>query len=573
MSRAVSVPGFLLGSFVVFCCVFSTCSTQSHADQKALALSTSSGTAESSSTLPVPGLLINALELYRAGKFDEAIAKYKSVLLQDGKSSDAYAGISVCLLKQEKVAEAFESANKAVSQNADSAAAHSALGDVLFRRGELQEADVEWVKAANSPGSNARAYLGISRLQASMSLFAKARKSTEKAHQLDPADPDIQRRWLGTLPRADQIRELEQYLAHTSNDDKQTRAALEQRLELLRAREQQPGRSCKLAGNVEHTEAVLERLLSDPTHLHGYGLRVNVNNQKMRLLVDTGASGLLISKRLAEKAGVKPLAMTEMHGIGDHGPTKGFVGYADSIKVGALEFQNCLIRVSEKAVLDDDGLIGTDVFSDFLVTLDFPNEKLILSELPKRPDEQQTEKKLDTGDPDDSSAGPEDRAGEAAAKSTSSGQVVAKDSGPKDRYVAPEMRSFTPVFRFGHELLIPTKIGNSAPKLFLIDTGGFSNMISSNAANDVTNVRGDEYMRVKGLSGSVKSVQTADRVMIQFAHFRQENDDLVSFDLSSISRSTGTEVSGILGFAMLRMLNIKIDYRDGLVDFSFTRVP
>jgi hypothetical protein len=28
-------------------------------------------------------------------------------------------------------------------------------------------------------------------------------------------------------------------------------------------------------------------------------------------------------------------------------------------------------------------------------------------------------------------------------------------------------------------------------------------------------------------------------------------------------------VSGILGFAMLRMLNIKLDYRDGLVDFEF----
>jgi hypothetical protein len=35
------------------------------------------------------------------------------------------------------------------------------------------------------------------------------------------------------------------------------------------------------------------------------------------------------------------------------------------------------------------------------------------------------------------------------------------------------------------------------------------------------------------------------------------------------SNNTGTEVSGILGFAMLRMLNIKLDYRDGLVDFEF----
>jgi hypothetical protein len=43
----------------------------------------------------------------------------------------------------------------------------------------------------------------------------------------------------------------------------------------------------------------------------------------------------------------------------------------------------------------------------------------------------------------------------------------------------------------------------------------------------------------------------------------------VTFDMSSISKSTGTEVSGILGFAMLRILQIKIDYRDGLVDFIY----
>ena len=31
----------------------------------------------------------------------------------------------------------------------------------------------------------------------------------------------------------------------------------------------------------------------------------------------------------------------------------------------------------------------------------------------------------------------------------------------------------------------------------------------------------------------------------------------------------GTQVSGVLGFNMLRILQIKIDYRDGLVDFLF----
>ncbi len=64
-------------------------------------------------------------------------------------------------------------------------------------------------------------------------------------------------------------------------------------------------------------------------------------------------------------------------------------------------------------------------------------------------------------------------------------------------------------------------------------------------------------------------MKSADKVTIQFGHFRQENDELISFDLTPLSRDTGTEVSGILGFGMLRMLSVKIDYRDGLVDFDY----
>jgi hypothetical protein len=36
-----------------------------------------------------------------------------------------------------------------------------------------------------------------------------------------------------------------------------------------------------------------------------------------------------------------------------------------------------------------------------------------------------------------------------------------------------------------------------------------------------------------------------------------------------LSRHTGTEISGFLGFAMLRLLEVELDYRDGLVDFKY----
>jgi hypothetical protein len=64
-------------------------------------------------------------------------------------------------------------------------------------------------------------------------------------------------------------------------------------------------------------------------------------------------------------------------------------------------------------------------------------------------------------------------------------------------------------------------------------------------------------------------VYSADKATLVFGHYAQKNQDIVTFDLSNISRRMGTEVSGTLGFAMLHMLQIKIDYRDGLVDFVY----
>jgi hypothetical protein len=96
-------------------------------------------------------------------------------------------------------------------------------------------------------------------------------------------------------------------------------------------------------------------------------------------------------------------------------------------------------------------------------------------------------------------------------------------------------------------------------------------MINTDAAKEVTKIRSDEHVRVKGLSGDVAKVYTADKVKIRFSRFQQDREDLIAFDLSNISNNAGTEVSGTLGFAMLRMLDIKIDYRDGMVDFTYDK--
>jgi Tfp pilus assembly protein PilF/predicted aspartyl protease len=524
----------------------------------------------------MPELLALGLEAYRTGKFDDAVEKYQSVLQQDPKSADAYAGLVRVYLKQEKIDTANEIASKGVIQAPDSAAAHTALGEVYFRQGKMEDGEREFLKSVNTAHPEARAYLGLSRLYDALSLHAKARKMLEKAHALDAEDPDVQRRWISTLSRSERMRSLEQYLATPKGDDTETRERMQRYLNLLKERQKHPEKSCRLVSKLAATETDLKPLLIDPRHLRGYGLEVKVNGRSSRLLLDTGASGLLINRRMAEKAGLTQLSAIKIGGIGDKGDAEGYVAYADSVKVGNLEFQNCLVDVADKRSLaDEDGLIGADVFSHYLVTIDFPNQKLKLQELPKRPDEVDKTATLSTMEDDGDD---DEEASSVAAQSENQKIEEARSEAeknkrsphrePHDRYVAPEMKSYTTIWLFGHDLLIPTKVGDSSARLFLIDTGSWTNFISPAAAREVTKVHGSD-MRVKGISGSVKNVYEADKAVLQFSRFRQENQDITALDLSKISKADGTEVSGILGFTTLRLMSLKIDYRDGLVDFDY----
>jgi len=81
-------------------------------------------------------------------------------------------------------------------------------------------------------------------------------------------------------------------------------------------------------------------------------------------------------------------------------------------------------------------------------------------------------------------------------------------------------------------------------------------------------VYSEDRLHFYGLNGKVNKVYSA-HATLRFAHLQQPSMDVVTFDLAPQSRRIGTEVSGFLGFAMLRMLEVKLDYRDGLVNFEY----
>jgi tetratricopeptide (TPR) repeat protein/predicted aspartyl protease len=546
MGEALRLPAILLLAITL-----SACSQKQQAQQKAAEL-------EPQKTVSLQAasgdLLGEALRLYRTGKFEDAASKYEDALQQEPKSAEAYAGLTRCYLKEGKVQEAYQVAIHGTKVAPDSQAAHVVLGEVYFRQGKMHDAEQEFLRVVNSVAPEPRAYLGLARVSAAISMYARAQQMVEKAHELDPNDPEIEWRWLNTLGRPARIRTLEAYLANAGNEDAALLEEYKTYLESLKQEEKLPARECKLVATPKTVETYLWPMFIGPPYFSGYGLDFKINGRQSRLLLDTGVSGILLNPGAAARAGIIPTMQSKIMGIGDKGETDLYIGYADSIKIGALEFENCPVQVSAKQATYHDGMVGTDLFAHYLVTVDFPGRELRLTELPKRPDDPANEKPV--------------RLEEASS--------AAGDSDPEDRYVAPEMESYTTVFRFGHMLLVPTALNDcDAPrKLFLIDTGSDHNHISPEAAREVTKVNPDEDTPVRGLNGRVKKVFRADKATLCFGGYKHEDQDLISFDYSKLSQAAGTEISGTLGFSLLQMLKIKIDYRDGLVDFNydFTRV-
>jgi predicted aspartyl protease len=485
----------------------------------------------------------DALRLDRTGRFDAAIQEYRA--LENGpQAALAYAQITRVYLRKKDPQNAYAAAAKAVELAPDAPDTKLALGEIYFRQGKIIEADHEYVAVVNGGGKLARAYLGLARTSEANSYFHREKQMIDRAHALDPTDPEITRFWMRTLTLAERVKALSDYLAQDTSDDTNARKARALELAILQGQLSGPVQQCRMISKISSTQTELKELYDGPNRQFGYGLDVKLNGTSARLLLDTGASGILVDRKIAEKAGVQHIAQTTVQGYGDSGPVAGYVGHADSIQVGELEFQDCIVRVDDQnSVVGRDGLIGANVFASFLVDLDMPDKKIRLSELPPRPDEPTEAASLDSGS--------------------------RPDLHYLDRYIAPEMRDYTPVFRFGHMLLIPTMLNDSVSKLFLIDTGAAMNTVSPDAAREVTKVSGDSRMTVKGLSGSVKNVYRGDELTLTFAHLRQQNQDIVAFDTKNQSDSVGTELSGGLGFPVLRMLDMKIDYRDGLVFFAF----
>lgn len=497
------------------------------------------------------------------GDLTQAETLYRQKAAQQPKDYELTAGLVRTLIAEQKVDEAESTVKAALGKAPQSVELQTALAEVQYRQGFPWDVEKTLNTALQGDPCYARLHLALATYYRFNSYYASALREIKTAHQLDPYNADVRRAWVPTRPLKERIAELKAYLAAKDPDvDSLRRAQYE--LAVLENLADNQGSGCQLASSVTTTEIPFTAIMLDAQRIRGWGLDVYFNDHKSRLQVDTGATGLYVSRPVAEHAGLKPISRSEASGIGSKGAQGGYIAYADSIKIGGLEFKNCLVQVSDRRnVVDVDGLIGMDVFSNFLVTLDFPWRKLTLGPLPPYPGTAAVVPSLSTEEEDPS--GSSDEAAAPAKDATS-----APATGPHDRYIAPEMQKWTMVYRVGHNMIVPTALNNKRMRLFIIDTGAQSTSISPSAAREVTKVFSNSDASVKGVSGNVSDVYLGNSVTFRFAHIQQEHPNVLSFDLSGLSQHAGTEISGLIGFDMLGLLVVKIDYRDGLMSFEYS---
>ncbi len=103
-----------------------------------------------------------------------------------------------------------------------------------------------------------------------------------------------------------------------------------------------------------------------------YRAEALINNQKVDVLIDTGATGVAISQAIADKLGLKSIDAVRTNTA--NGDSVGYLVRLNSVKVGGVEAKNVSAMIAPG--LDGDVLLGMSYLGRMDVRL-FKNEMTI----------------------------------------------------------------------------------------------------------------------------------------------------------------------------------------------------
>ncbi len=450
--------------------------------------------------------------------------KLKEILDAEPSNGKARYLLVQSLIFKKEPENAFQMAEEGVRLTPEDAYSYAALGDASFRLGEFGQAALSYSRARSLRPELARAHLGYGNVTLSVGNRRTAKESFKKAYELDPEDTDIIKAWATVLPTSPEELVLwDRVSREATHLDPEYLEDVKAFVEFSKKKGVIQYEILKQSPPVLQIPLGIERTPQGATT--GWQIEVQINGgRKRRMLLDTGASGIIMTARDGKKDGVEVVAQTGIGGVGDEGRRRASLGFADTVTIGGVTLGNCLIKLGQQKEWrsSEDGILGTDVLHDFRITIDPERAVLSLEKLPEQSDAFCCDATDDTG-------------GE-----------------------------FVKMHLIASKILVPGILSDRLHANFMIDTGAQESLIDDQAAEAVTK-RDSTRLGLRGISGKVKDVREARNITLQFAGVRQQHPGMLSMDLANLSHQLGTEVTALIGCRSLNRAVITIDYRNALL--------
>ena len=385
-------------------------------------------------------------------------------------------------------------------------------GETSLRHGDFAAARLAFEEAAARNPSDARAWWGLGRIQQLHFRREAARDLFSKAYRLAPLDPEIVRSYLDFVgdPNARSVL-LRNLIAITENTHPESARWAQARLEL---EDRLAGRETGVLSSAYADYRIpLGGFRPAGSGERGLVVAVRVNGGRpLRLVLDTGARGILIHASAARDLGLEALVEAEVGGFGVGGAIKSTLSLARSLSLGDLEFRDCLVEVSANRIAAGvDGVLGPSLFERFVVRIDPRSQILQLTA--------RKENEAPRGD-----------------------QAVGLD----------------------RLLLVRAEVASGRAGWFLLDTGAAFTAV---AADSVTPVARSGDLQLAGLQG-IAGASRISQVWLRVAGKAMADSEAVALDLAGLSRKEGIEISGILGYSALSRWPLTIDFRTGRVQIG-----
>ncbi len=301
-------------------------------------------------------------------------------------------------------------------------------GEIEYRKGNFDRAVALYKEALGMNAKTARAHYGLGKLAIGKLKTKQAIQEMMRAIELDPKEPLYRfyasEAWALEKNYAEQRKQIEEYIGLNPSDPDRL-AEAKAGLEMLKA----------LGNDVASVDAPQNPApIPLRKSLNLVFARVMINGRgPYEFAVDTGASQIVLSEKLAGDLGLTPVTSTIMHGVGGGGKIDTKLYSVKEMTIGDVKIKNVPVGTFNDPLVSQlaDGIFSTAVLSDFILTVNYPGNQLEISR--KRP-------------------------------------------------AANPASEVLPAWYFSNLLLVPVQVNGQHRGNFIVDTGAVTTVISHNMA-------------------------------------------------------------------------------------------